>query len=260
MWADQDDETAPGMTPDGQARSERGVVSYVRRSPRMNPSQRAAMQRLATRYLIELPTGELSTSLAADARVDWDAAFGTTVGPGSAELRVEIGSGTGHALVADAVAHPEAALVAFEVYERAVASTMSKLDAAEVHNVRILMVDGVQGLEQLFAPSSIAQLATFFPDPWHKKRHHKRRLVGPEFAALVASRLAAGGRWLLATDWPDYAEQIREVLDAEPALVNEHAAIGGWAPRPDTRPVTKFEARGLAEGRPVADLSYRRLP
>ncbi len=253
-------EDAARESQDAAARLQRGVVSYVRRSPRMNPSQRMSMERLSDHYLIELPAGDLSTSLAPHAKVDWDVEFGMPVGPGGADLRVEIGSGTGHALAADALAHPGAALVAFEVYERAVASTMSKLDAAGARNVRILMVDGVQGLGQLFAPASISQLATYFPDPWHKKRHHKRRLVSPEFAALVASRLLPGGRWLLATDWPDYAAQMREVLDAEPALRNEHAETGGWAPRPATRPITKFEARGLAEGRPVADLAYRRVP
>ena len=234
----------------------RGVVSYVRRSPRMNPSQRQALERLAPRYLVEVPSGELSTSIAPGTRLDWDAVFGRPVGPQGAPLRVEIGSGTGDALVADALANPDAALVAFEVYERAVASTLVKLEAAEVDNVRLLMVDGVQGLAELFDAGQLTQLATFFPDPWPKKRHHKRRLVGPEFAALAASRLAPGGHWLLATDWPDYADQMRQVLDACPQLVNEHP--DGWAPRPASRPITKFERRGLADGRPVVDLDYRR--
>lgn len=239
-----------------QSSDARGVVSFVRRSPRMNPSQRQALERLAPRYLVEVPSGELSTSIAPGSRVDWDAIFGRAVGPGGAELRVEIGSGTGDALVADALANPDAALVGFEVYERAVASTMVKLDAAGANNVRLLMVDGVQGLAELFEPGALGRLATFFPDPWPKKRHHKRRLVSPTFAALVASRLAPGGHWLLATDWPDYAEQMREVLDACPDLVSTHP--GGWAPRPAARPITKFERRGLADGRPVADLDYRR--
>ena len=234
----------------------RGVVSYVRRSPRMNPSQRQALERLAPRYLVEVPSGELSTSIAPGTRLDWDAAFGRPVGPQGAPLRVEIGSGTGDALVADALANPDAALVAFEVYERAVASTLVKLEAAGVDNVRLLMVDGVQGLAELFDAGQLSQLATFFPDPWPKKRHHKRRLVGPEFAALAASRLASGGHWLLATHWPDYAAQMREVLDPCPQLVNEHP--DGWAPRPASRPITKFERRGLADGRPVVDLDYRR--
>ena len=101
-------------------------------------------------------------------------------------------------------------------------------------------------------------LISYFPDPWFKKWHHKRRLIQPGFAALVASRLAPGGRWLLATDWPDYAEQMRAVLDACPGLVNEHAGGTGWAPRPGWRPVTRFERRGLAAGRPVRDLAYRK--
>jgi tRNA (guanine-N7-)-methyltransferase len=107
-------------------------------------------------------------------------------------------------------------------------------------------------LEHLFGPGRLAELWTFFPDPWHKKRHHKRRLVTPEFAALAASRLAPGAQWRLATDWPDYAEQIRTTLDGEPLL--EGGQVERWA----ERPMTKFERRGLAEGRPVADFRYTR--
>lgn len=217
------------------------------------------MTRLGSRYLIQVPHGELSTSVAACARVDWDAEFGRAVGPEASELIIEIGSGTGDALVASALANPAASLVAFEVYERAVGSTLVKLDAAGVTNVRLLIVDGVQGLELLIAPGSVSELVTFFPDPWHKKRHQKRRLVSSGFAGLVTSRLRIGGRWLLATDWPDYAEQMRMVLDASPGLVNEYAFAGGWAPRPENRPITKFEARGIQAGRPVVDLAYRRV-
>ena len=240
----------------GDKSGTRSVVSYVRRSPRMNPSQRNALARLSSRYLVDVPHGELSTSVAVHAHVDWAAQFGRPVD----ELLVEIGSGTGDALVANALANPEACLVAFEVYERAVASTMAKLDIAGAANARLLMVDGVQGLERLIAPGTVRELSTFFPDPWHKKRHHKRRLVSASFGELVASRLVVGGRWLLATDWPDYAEQMRSVLDAVPGLHNEYADSGGWAPRPRSRPITKFESRGIAAGRPVADLCYRRLP
>lgn len=239
----------------GENSAHSSVVSYVRRSPRMNQSQRNAMVRLGQRYLVDLPRGELSTSVAPDARVDWSAQFGRPVN----ELVVEIGSGTGDALVANALARPKACLVAFEVYQRAVASTMSKLDAAGVSNVRLLLVDAVVGLRQLVAPGTVTELSTFFPDPWHKKRHHKRRLVSMSFAELVTSRLTVGGRWLLATDWPDYAEQMRAVLDAVPSLVNEYPGDGGWAPRPAWRPITKFEQRGLAAGRAVTELSYRRV-
>lgn len=236
----------------------RGVVSYVRRSPRMTPSQRQAMDRLSAKYVIQVPAGSLTTSVAADASVDWDAEFGRPVGPDASPLLVEIGSGTGDALVAHAAANPEASLVAFEVYERAVGATLAKLDQAGLTNVRLLLVDGVQGLRSLFRDGQISELRTFFPDPWPKKRHLKRRLVNPDFAVLVASRLAPGGRWLLATDWPDYADQMRAVLDSSPGLVNEFADAGGWAPRPAQRPITKFEQRGIEAGRPVAELSYRR--
>jgi tRNA (guanine-N7-)-methyltransferase len=216
------------------------------------------MHRLASRYLVAVPHGELETSVSPQARVDWKTEFGRAVGPDTSELLVEIGSGTGDALVASALANPQASLVAFEVYERAVASTMSKLAAAQVNNVRILMVDGVQGLQVLFEPATITRLTTFFPDPWHKKRHHKRRLIQPAFAELVTNRLVADGRWLLATDWADYAEHMRAVLDVAPGLVNEHQGQAGWAPRPASRPITRFEQRGIDAGRRVFDLSYRR--
>jgi tRNA (guanine-N7-)-methyltransferase len=114
-------------------------------------------------------------------------------------------------------------------------------------------VDAVWSLEHLMGPGRVAELWTFFPDPWPKTKHHKRRLVSREFAALAASRLAPGGSWRLATDWPDYAEQIEEVLTAEPLLE------GGRTERWADRPVTKFERRGLAEGRPIADFCFRRI-
>ncbi|GAA2179288.1 tRNA (guanosine(46)-N7)-methyltransferase TrmB [Brooklawnia cerclae] len=222
----------------------------------MNDSQRQALTRLSDEYIVEVPRGELSTSVAPGTTVEWRERFGR-----EAPLVVEIGSGTGDSLVAMAAARPAMNVVAFEVYERAVASSLLKLADARVHNVRLVVADGVQGLEQLVSVGTLAELWTFFPDPWHKTRHHKRRLVSPAFAALVATRLVPGGLWRLATDWPDYAEWMREVLDAEPALENAHAdAPGGRAPRPPDRPVTRFEARGLAARRPVVDLLYRRMP
>ena len=150
-----------------------------------------------------------------------------------------------------------ARLIAFEVYEAAVASTLLKLEAANIGNVRILMVDGVQGLRQLFSPGSIDEICVYFPDPWHKKRHHKRRLINPEFAALVVSRLAPGGVWRMATDWPDYANQMLKVASNTPGLGNEHP---DWAPRPPSRPLTRFEKRGITAGRPVRDLTFQRIP
>ena len=230
------------------SRPHRDVVSFVRRSARMNASQRGALRRHRARYVLDVPSGELDTSVSEDASIDWAAVFGR-----EAPLCVEIGSGTGDSLVAMAAHRPGADVVAFEVYERAVASTLGKLARAEVRNVRVAMVDGVQGLERLFDEGAVSELWTFFPDPWHKTRHHKRRLVSRGFGDLVASRLRPDGVWRIATDWEEYAWWMREELDDHPRLRNLH---DGWAPRLAERPVTKYEARGLAAGRQVYDLAY----
>lgn len=222
----------------------------MRRSERMNDSQEKAWAAHADEWVIRVPRRELSTSVHPEASIDFDAVFGRR-----APLMVEIGSGRGEALVALAERHPDANIVAFEVFTPAVASTLSRMARHGVANVRIVLANGTEGVEHLFSPGSIAELWTFFPDPWHKPRHHKRRLVNPGFAALVASRLAPGGVWRLATDWADYAAHMREVLDAEPGLINPH---DGWAPRFAERPLTKYEARGLDAGREVFDLAYAR--
>ncbi len=229
------------------------IRSFVRRSPRMNPSQERAWAQYRARYLLDLPPGASETLLAEDARFDPAEAF-----PGwrpDTPLIVEIGPGRGDSLVAMAAARPDAAILAFEVYLPALASLVRRLAAADLHNVRLAYCDGVDGLAKLVPDGGLAELWTFFPDPWRKTRHHKRRLVNPGFADLVVAKLRPGGRWRLATDWPDYAHHMREVLDTHPGLLNE--SPDGWASRAD-RPPTKFEQRGLADGRPVFDLSYRR--
>jgi tRNA (guanine-N7-)-methyltransferase len=170
-----------------------------------------------------------------------------------APLIVEIGSGVGEATAALAATRPSYDVLAFEVWRPGVAETLSRLADAGAGNVRLLGVDAVWSMDHLVAPGSLAELWTFFPDPWHKKRHHKRRLVTPEFASLAASRLAPGALWRLATDWADYAEQMVEVLDAEPAL------SGGVVERWEERPVTKFERKGVKAGRSITDLAYRRV-
>ena len=222
----------------------------MRRSQRMNDSQEKAWAAHADAWVIRVPQRELSTSVHPDAQIDVDAIFGR-----QAPLMVEIGSGRGEALVALAEQHPDANIVAFEVFVPAVASTLSRMARHGVTNVRVVLANGAEGVEHLFSPGSISQLWTFFPDPWHKPRHHKRRLVNPGFAALAASRLSPDGVWRLATAWADYAGHMRAVLDAEPGLTNVHA---GWAPRFAERPLTKYEARGLDAGREVFDLTYTR--
>ncbi len=227
-----------GLTEDG--RRLQVLTTYTRRGSRLTPSQQGAWDRHVAEWLVPEEAVD---------RPDPDVAswFGR-----QAPLVVEIGSGTGEAVAALAGRRPEVDVLAFEVWRPGVASAFLHLEQAGVTNVRMISVDAVWCLEHLLAPGSVSELWTFFPDPWHKKRHHKRRLVTPAFAAVVADRLAPGAPWRLATDWPDYADRIEDVLDAEPLLE------GGRTARWDERPLTKFERRGLAEGRPIADLCYRR--
>jgi tRNA (guanine-N7-)-methyltransferase len=227
-----------GLTDDG--RRLQVLTTYTRRGSRLTPTQQGAWDRNVERWLIP-------ESAVDDEPFDVARWFGR-----EAPLIVEIGSGNGEAVAAMAAARPAYDVLAFEVWRPGVASTFLHLEERGVTNVRLLSVDAVWCLEHLFGAGRLAELWTFFPDPWHKKRHHKRRLVTSEFAALAASRLADGGRWRLATDWPDYAEQIAAVLDDEPLLE------GGRTPRWADRPVTKFERRGIAEGRPITDFCYRR--
>ncbi|HTW13592.1 MAG TPA: tRNA (guanosine(46)-N7)-methyltransferase TrmB [Nocardioides sp.] len=225
------------LTEDG--RRMREVLSYSRRGARFTPNQAAAWAAHQEKWVIP------------DAAVDqsdfsWQQWFGR-----EAPLIVEIGSGVGEATAALAATRPSYDVLAFEVWRPGVADTLWRLADAGAENVRLCSVDAVWSLEHLLAERSISELWTFFPDPWHKKKHRKRRLVDADFARLVASRLAPGGAWRLATDWADYAEQMREVLDAEPALE------GGVVERWDERPVTKFERKGIEAGREITDLLYR---
>ena len=237
------------MTPMPVAeRIQRDVVSYSRRSARMNSAQQRAWDLHHDDWVLPLDAGDRATSVASSARVDWTGVFGR-----EAPLMVEIGSGTGHAITELALAHPEANLVAFEVFTPGVASTLGRLARNGVTNVRMVIADGAQALPVVFEESGIAELWTFFPDPWHKTRHHKRRLVSAEFARMVASRLSSEGAWRLATDWDDYADAMLETLEAEPGLVNWH---DGWAPRFELRPLTKYEKRGIDAGRTIHDLAF----
>ncbi len=227
-----------GTTDDG--RRLRVLTTYSRRGGRLDARQQAAWDAHKDAWLV--PEHAVDAAEFDPAR--W---FGR-----EAPLIVEIGSGVGEAVAALAQARPAHDILAFEVWRPGVASTFVALERAGVQNVRVLSVDAVWSMRSLFAPGQLAELWTFFPDPWHKSRHHKRRLVTAEFAAVAASRLADGGLWRLATDWPEYADQMRSVLDAEPLLE------GGVSERWADRPVTKFERRGVAEGRPITDLCYRR--
>lgn len=169
-----------------------------------------------------------------------------------APLIVEIGSGIGEATATLAATRPEANILAFEVWVPGIADALTKVAEAGADNVRFCGVDAVWSLEHLLAPGSLTELWTFFPDPWHKTKHHKRRLVTPANAAVAASRLKPGGVWRLATDWAEYADQMIEVLDAEPLLE------GGRVERFAERPITRFERKGLEKHRDITDLAYTR--
>ncbi len=226
------------LTPDG--RRMREVLSYSRRGSRFTPSQAAAWERYAEDWFIP--------DEAVD-RPDFSLArwFGR-----DAPLVVEIGPGVGEATGVLAAARPDHDVLAIEVWRPGVAAGLAEVAAAGATNVRFCSVDAAWMLDHVVPPDSLAGLWTFFPDPWPKTRHHKRRLVDASFAALAASRLAPGAQWRLATDWADYAEQMRVVLDAEPTL------SGGEVERWAERPVTKFERKGREAGRAITDLCYRR--
>lgn len=231
------------LTDDG--RRVREVLTYSRRGSRFSPAQQRAWDEHADAWLV--PDEAVD-----DDGFSWADVFPARADGRRAPLVVEIGSGVGEATAAVAAARPEVDLLAFEVWRPGVAEGLGRVAEVGATHVRFCSVDAVWSLEHTLAEGEVAELLTFFPDPWHKTRHHKRRLVTPAFAALAASRLALGGVWRLATDWADYAEQIREVLDAEPLLE------GGVVERWEGRPVTKFERKGIAAGRAITDLAYVR--
>lgn len=171
-----------------------------------------------------------------------------------APLVVEIGSGMGDTTVEMAAADPDRDYLAVEVHTPGIANLLDLIHRRELGNVRIAEGDAVE-LMRVLPPDSLDAVHVFFPDPWPKSRHHKRRLIQPTHVALLRSRLAVGGTLHCATDWAEYAEAMRATLDADPGLVNLH---DGYAPRPAHRPVTRFERRALRAGRPIADLIYRR--
>jgi tRNA (guanine-N7-)-methyltransferase len=217
----------------------------------MTPAQRRAWESYQDRWVLQVPRAETSTSVAPGSTLDIPRVFGRV-----APLVVEIGPGMGDSLAPMAAARPDRDILAFEVFEPAIAALLARVATDDIGNVRIASVDAVDGFAHLLAPNTVDEIWMFFPDPWHKARHHKRRLLSREFADLVATRLRSGGRWRLATDWPDYAAQMRDVLDHHAEFESDHPEQA--APRPADRPVTRFEQRGIAAGRTITDLSYRR--
>jgi len=227
-------------------------VSFVRRSGRMSEAQERAFAELAPRYLLDVPRDVAWTSVHPDARLDPAREYGRR-----ADLIVEIGSGQGHAIVAAASSRPDDDFLAVEVFRAGLARTMLDADRAGAGNLRLVEANAPEVLSSYLPEGAAAEVWIFFPDPWHKKRHTKRRLVRDGFGATAARALRGGGMLRLATDWEDYAVQMREVLDAEPLF--ERAFDGEWAARFDGRVMTAFERKGIAKGREIRDLAYRRV-
>lgn len=227
------------------------VTSFVHQRVRLTEGQQRAWDRwwpLRGREVADL----------LDGAEPWDppAWFGRR-----APLVLEIGSGMGESTAAMAAAAPEVDHVAVEVFEPGIAQLLMRVAEAGPGNVAVLRGDAVALLRERVPPGSLDGVRIYFPDPWPKRRHRKRRLVQPGFAAVVADRLRPGGLLHLATDWADYATQMRDVCAAEPRLRpagDRGADADGWLPRPDWRPVTKFEQRARDEGREVRDLLYYR--
>lgn len=226
----------------------REVVSFTRRGGRLTERRQKAWDESADFYVVEPPRTNSDTSVDPAYRFDPEAVFGRR-----APLVLDIGTGRGESLVHAAKKHPDHDFLGLEVYVPGVAQTLVSARHEDVTNIRLMVVDAVPALTTMLAPRSVAEVRLFFPDPWQKSRHHKRRIVNAEFAALVARVLEPGGVWRLATDWEHYAEQMHEVLTQTPHF----DFSGDWSERFEDRPLTRFEQRGIAEGRTIRDLTAR---
>ncbi|HKE43496.1 MAG TPA: tRNA (guanosine(46)-N7)-methyltransferase TrmB [Steroidobacteraceae bacterium] len=220
----------------------RHVRSYVRRAGRITTAQARALEELWPRFGIDF----------APAPIDLEHVFGRR-----APRLLEIGFGNGEVLTAVAGQRPDWDCLGIEVHEPGVGRVLLQADAGNHLNLRVSRHDAVEVLTHQLADDSFDEIFIFFPDPWPKKRHHKRRLIQAPFATLLARKLKRGGVLRLATDWQPYAEQMREVLDACDGLTN-CGNESGYAARPGIRPPTRFERRGQRLGHGVWDLEYRR--
>ncbi|HET8795188.1 MAG TPA: tRNA (guanosine(46)-N7)-methyltransferase TrmB [Arthrobacter sp.] len=236
-------------------------VSFVRRGARLSAGRQRAWDNYRDEFVIDVPRHIADTSVDPDYVFDAGTAFGR-----EAPLIVEIGSGVGEAVIEAAREHPEQNFLAIEVYTPGIAQTLMQIGRHGLSNIRLIQANAPEVLETTLPPSSVDELWVFFPDPWHKARHHKRRMVSPHFAELAERVLKPGGLWRLATDWADYAEVMREVGDGASGFTNLHAGErtsaedmeGGWAPRFEGRTLTGFEKKAGEAGRNIHDLTYRR--
>lgn len=229
------------MSDDDQATPpRRAIKSFVTRAGRMGTGQIKALAELGPKFVLPYKAEKL----------DLAATFGRT-----APVVLEIGFGMGGATAEIAATLPDHDFIGCEVHEPGVGALLKLIDERQLPNIRIVQHDAVEVLRDMVGEGVLAGVHIFFPDPWHKKRHNKRRLIQPAFVAQLVKHIAPGGYLHCATDWQPYAEQMLEVLSAEPALLNTAA---GYADKPAYRPLTKFEARGLRLGHGVWDLVFRK--
>jgi len=239
----QTDETAAVQAQTGEPGEplrNRRIRSFVTRAGRTSKGQQRALDTLAPQFCLPYNAAPL----------DWSQVFGR-----EAPRILEIGFGMGVTTAEIAVLRPADDFLGIEVHEPGVGALLKLIGEQSLSNIRMIQHDAVEVFEQMLAPDSLDGIHIYFPDPWHKARHHKRRLIQPGFVALLSSRLKPGGYLHCATDWENYAEQMLAVLGAEPLLENTAA---DYAPRPAYRPVTKFERRGLRLGHGVWDLLFKR--
>jgi len=220
----------------------RPIRSFVRREGRFTAAQRRALEQLLPVYGVPVHP-EL---------IDFARLYGRI-----APVHLEIGFGNGDTLAAMARAHPENNYLGIEVHRPGVGTLLQRASAESLANIRVITTDAVDVLKHRIPDRSLSAVYLFFPDPWPKKRHHKRRLVQSGLASLVLDKLQSGGRWYLATDWEEYAEHMLAVLSALPGFENL-SGPGQYAPRPESRPITRFEQRGQKLGHGVWDLVFRR--
>lgn len=216
------------------------IKSFIRRIGRMTIAQRQAVDTLWDKYC-----------LSNEKKCEYDIVFGR-----HAPVILEIGFGNGESLAKTALANPDNNYIGIEVHRPGVGNLLAQLDKADITNVRIFYHDAIEVLEECIPEQSLSAVHLFFPDPWHKRKHHKRRIVRPSFIALVANKLVAHGYFHTATDWKHYAQHMLKVLSNSTSFINQ-SADKKYCPRPDYRPLTKFEQRGLRLGHGVWDLIFK---
>jgi tRNA (guanine-N7-)-methyltransferase len=222
---------------------QRRIKSFVLRQGRLSKAQQNAIDTQWPRYGVEFEPKPL----------DFTELYGRDV-----PTYLEIGFGMGASLAQMAENHPERNYLGIEVHRPGVGALLKEVSERDLTNVRVMNYDAIEVLDKMIPDSALAGVYLFFPDPWHKKRHHKRRIVQPEFVAKIAQKLQPNGIFHLATDWENYAEHMMEVMSQAPDFENTQDEPDAFTPRPDERPLTKFEARGQRLGHGVWDLVFRK--